>query len=118
MYQHVAPWFNSGIGHLRGQSSGACVFLEFRRLSWIALAPAKSSSTGAGCHTGTNGAFVEGFVALGLIELDDKRRDGIQAFNRRRWGLRVNVDGLRLERSGNCDVHEGLFLFLWRRLRR
>jgi hypothetical protein len=53
-------------GHLRVQSSDACIFLEIRRLSWIALAPTKSSPPGARGHTGTDGAFVEGLVALEL----------------------------------------------------
>jgi len=60
-------------GHSRGQRSDACVFLEFRGLSCVAFAPAKSGPSGARGHTGTDGALVEGLVALGLLEFDHER---------------------------------------------
>jgi len=64
-------------GHLRVQSSNTCVFFEFRGLPCTALAPTKSSPASARGHTGTDGAFVEGLVALGLLEFHNERRDGV-----------------------------------------
>ena len=82
-------------GHLRVQSADACVFLEFRGLSCIPLAPTESGPAGTG------GAFIEGLLTLGLLELRIGRQDGVQVLGCRRWSLRVDVDGLRLEGLGD-----------------
>ena len=66
----------------------------------MALAPTESGSVGAGGHTRTNGVPVEGLLTLGLSELYNERQDGVQALDRQCWSLQVDVDRLRLERSG------------------
>ena len=66
----------------------------------MALAPTESGSVGAGGHMRTNGVPVEGLLTLGLSELYNERRDGVQALDRRCRSLQVDVDRLRLEWLG------------------
>ena len=70
------------------------VLLKFGGLSCMALAPTESGSVGAGGHTRTNGVPVEGLLTLGLSELYNERRDGVQALDRRCRSLQVDVDRL------------------------
>ena len=66
----------------------------------MVLAPTESSSVGAGGHTRTNGVPVEGLLTLGLSELYNERRDGVQALDHRCRSLQVDIDRLWLERLG------------------